>query len=335
MKNAVRRIARNLLSILLTLLYLVGIAWASGAIYYDAPLSREGDRLLLTIGYALVVLLMLVALGSPRLRFLWWMLSMGIVVIPWSLKNPGFQPDWKPGGSRLPSAVVEGSSVTFQNLRHFQYDEAQQTTERWESRTVDLSKLEALDFVHHELGDSQLAHPLLSFDFGDDGHIAFSVEIRYRNGQDFSPVQGLYKQYDLIYLVGDERDFLQERALVRDEPVRLYRLTYPLERVLEIFHETSGAMNSLRENPRFYNTLTTNCTTSYLRQSPARKRPRFDYRIILNGMMESLLYEREVIATEGLSLSELKTRASINEAAREARKDPEFSTRIREGRPGF
>ena len=117
--------------------------------------------------------------------------------------------------------------------------------------------------------------------------------------------------------------------------MRLYRLTYPLERIREIFHETITAMNALREKPRFYNILTANCTTSYLRQASTGKRPAFDYRIILNGLMESLLYEREVIATEGLSLHELKTRASINEAAREARKDPEFSTRIREGRPGF
>ncbi len=94
-------------------------------------------------------------------------------------------------------------------------------------------------------------------------------------------------------------------------------------------------MNALQENPRFYNSLTANCTTSYLRQASTGKRPAFDYRIILNGFMESLLYERGVIVTDGLPLEELIRRASINEAAGKAREDPAFSERIREGLPGF
>ncbi len=336
-KGAGRRIASNLLGLLRALLYLLGLAWASGAVYYDAPLPNEGQwgRALLAIGYASVVLLTLVALGSSRRRFLGWIISIAIVAVPWSLKKPASRTDWKPGASRMPSALIEGNLVTFHNFRHFQYDKKGEALNRWESRTVDLSKLEGLDFIHHELASSPLAHPLLSFDFGEEGHIAFSVEIRYRKGQDFSPLQGLYKQYDLIYLVGDERDFLQERAVVRGEPVRLYRLTYPLERIREIFHETITAMNALQENPRFYNSLTANCTTSYLRQASTGKRPAFDYRIILNGFMESLLYERGVIVTDGLPLEELIRRASINEAAGKAREDPAFSERIREGLPGF
>ena len=277
----------------------------------------------------------MLALGSRRRRFLGWVVSISLVAVPWSLKKPVQQADWKPTASRLPLALTEGSTVTFHNFRHFDYDDTGKPTERWESRSVDLSKLEGLDFVHHALRDGMLAHPLLSFNFGDDGRIAFSVEARFRKGQEFSPLRGLYKQYSLIYLVGDERDFLKDRAIVRNEPVRLYRLTYPPERIREIFLETIETMNGLREEPRFYNSLTTNCTTSYIRQAPAGKRPRFDYRIILNGFMESLFYERGLIAAEGLSLKDLVDQAAINEAAREAREDPAFSDRIREGRAGF
>ena len=200
---------------------------------------------------------------------------------------------------------------------------------------LDLSKLEGLDFAHHVLRHELLAHPLLCFDFGDAGHAAFSVEVRYRNDQEFSPLRGLYKQYNLIYLVGDEGDFLHERVAVRNEPVRLYRSTYPLERIREIFRETIDAMNALQERPMFYNSLTANCTTSYIRQAPAEKRPRFDYRIILNGLIESLLYERELISTDGLSFEDLVRRATINEAAREAHGDPSYSELIRQDRPGF
>ncbi len=332
-----RRLVSNLFALLLTLVYLLGIAWASGAVYYDSPLpdADNWDRALLALGYALIVLLTMLALGSRRRRFLGWVVSISLVAVPWSLKKPVQQADWKPTASRLPLALTEGSTVTFHNFRHFDYDDTGKPTERWESRSVDLSKLEGLDFVHHALRDGMLAHPLLSFNFGDDGRIAFSVEARFRKGQEFSPLRGLYKQYSLIYLVGDERDFLKDRAIVRNEPVRLYRLTYPPERIREIFLETIETMNGLREKPRFYNSLTTNCTTSYIRQAPAGKRPRFDYRIILNGFMESLFYERGLIAAEGLSLKDLVDQATINEAAREAREDPAFSDRIREGRAGF
>ena len=332
-----RRLVSNLFALLLTLVYLLGITWASGAVYYDSPLpdADNWDRALLALGYALIVLLTMLALGSRRRRFLGWVVFISLVAVPWSLKKPVQQADWKPTASRLPLALTEGNTVTFHNFRHFDYDDTGKPTERWESRSVDLSKLEGLDFVHHALGDGMLAHPLLSFNFGDDGRIAFSVEARFRKGQEFSPLRGLYKQYSLIYLVGDERDFLKDRAIVRNEPVRLYRLTYPPERIREIFLETIETMNGLREKPRFYNSLTTNCTTSYIRQAPAGKRPRFDYRIILNGFMESLFYERGLIAAEGLSLKDLVDQAAINEAAREAREDPAFSDRIREGRAGF
>ena len=336
-RSVIRRLVTNLLAILRTLVYLLGIAWASGAVYYDAPLPAESgvDRTFLAGGYALVVFLTLLALGSRRRRFLGWVAAIALVAVPWSLKKPVQHPDWKPAWKRSPSATIEGDLVTFHDFRNFDYDLQGGVTERWETRVMDLSKLKGLDFAHHALEHDLLAHSLLCFDFGDQGQIAFSVEVRYRKGQEFSPLRGLYKQYNLIYLVGDERDFLRERATIRNEPVRLYRSTYPLERVREMFQETVAAMNTLNETPQFYHTLTANCTTSYIKQAPPGKRPRFDHRIILNGLMESLLYEREVIATDGLPLEDLVRRATINEAAREAHEDSAFSARIREGRPGF
>ncbi len=336
-RSVIRRLGTNLLAILRTLVYLLGIAWASGAVYYDAPLPAESgvDRTFLAGGYALVVFLTLLALGSRLRRFLGWIAAIALVAVPWSLKKPVRQADWEPAWSRMPSASTTGDLVTFHNFRNFDYDLQGGVTERWETRVADLSKLEGLDLAHHVLKQDLLAHPLLCFDFGDQGQVAFSVEVRYRKGQEFSPLRGLYKQYNLIYLAGDERDFLRERATVRKESVRLYRSTYPLERVREMFRETVAAMNTINETPQFYHTLTANCSTSYIKQAPPGKRPRFDHRIILNGLMESLLYEREVIATDGLPLEDLVRRATINEAAREAHKDPAFSARIREGRPGF
>ena len=203
-----RLLVGNLLAILRSLVYLLGIAWASGAVYYDAPLPSDSglDRTFLAGGYALVVLLTLLALGSPRRRFLGWVVAMALVAVPWLLKNPSRQADWEPTCSRLPSATIEGDLVTFHDFRNFDYDDKDKLTERWETRVIDLSKLKGLDFAHHVLKQDVLAHPLLCFDFGDQGHIAFSVEIRYRKGQEFSPLRGLYKQYNLRKQLYHTRD---------------------------------------------------------------------------------------------------------------------------------
>ena len=334
--SLVRRLLVNLGALTRTLFYLLGIAWATGAVYYDAPLGGDTlDPKFLAFGYLGVVLLTLFALGSRLRRFIGWLVAMAVVAIPWSLKKPPQTDDWLPAWSRLPSATIENDLVTIRDFRNFDYALDGTATERWEERQVSLSNLQGLDFFHHQFENELLAHPVLSFDFGPDGQVAFSIEVRYAKGQDYSPLHGLYKQFTMIYLVGDERDLIRDRATIRDEQVRLYRSTYTLERIREIFLETIEIMNDLQEAPRFYNSVTSNCTTAYITQAPSGSRVRFDYRIILNGRIESLLYDRRVIATDGLSFEDLVEQATINEAAREAHNDPEFSKRIRENRPGY
>ena len=55
--------------------------------------------------------------------------------------------------------------------------------------------------------------------------------------------------------------------------------------------------------------------------------------MLINGKADELLYERHAIATGGLPFSELKQRSLINERARAADKDPDFSRVIREDLP--
>ncbi|NIP95649.1 MAG: DUF4105 domain-containing protein [Akkermansiaceae bacterium] len=220
------------LSILFTLIrsvvYLLGIVWAGGAIYFDAPVDSEIYRRILAIGFVMVVGIFLAGLGKPGRRFVGWALVMALVVVPWLMIKPSNEGDWVPASSKTPWAVIDRDTITFHNFRNFDYHPDGTVTERWEERTARLSNLCGLDYFHHALKGDLLAHPVLSFDFGEDGHVAFSVEVRYEEAQKFSPLAGLYRQFHLIYLVGDERDLVRERANVRKdkegrvEPVRIY-----------------------------------------------------------------------------------------------------------------
>ncbi len=316
-------------------IYLLGIAWAAGAVFFDVPIEDETARKLLAIGYAVVVLLFFAGIRTRRGRFVVWLVAMSVVLVPWLMIRPSNDRNWEPPWARTAWADLEGDVVTFHNLRNFDYALDGKVMERWEERTVHLSNLRGLDYFHDGFGGELLAHPILSFDFGAEGRVAFSIECRREVGEKFTPVGGLFKMFELSYLVGDERDFIRLRTNIRDEPVRLYRASYSEKRIREMFFETVGGLNVLKNRPRFYNSLTANCTTSYWSQAPAGKRARFDYRLLLNGKLESLLYERRVIVSNGLPLEELVERASINEAAKAAHDDPEFSARIRKGIPGF
>lgn len=327
-----------LFALLRGVLYFLGIAWAGGAILFDGPFSSGKANTYLAIVYLLLALVFVTGLPRPAYRFLGWVLVVGVVLGPWLTIRPSHDREWQSGWEELgwTERSDDGERITIHNFRDFTYRGDGEVGEaRWEERTVRLSNLRGLDYFHVAFGGQLLAHPILSFDFGPDGHVAFSIEVRREDGESFSPVAGLYKTFELIYLVDSEEDFVGLRTNHRKEPVRLYRATYSPERVREMFLETVKAMNAIKDKPRFYNTITANCTTSLVTQAPPEKRARFDYRILINGQLEELLYERKAVATDGLSFPDLVNKASINPAALKHGVGPGFSERIREGRPGF
>lgn len=181
-----------------------------------------------------------------------------------------------------------------------------------------------------------MAHPILSFQFKDAPPLAVSIETRKERGEEYSALGGLYRRFELAYVVADERDVIRVRSNYREgEDVYLYRTTMPEDEVRERFLEYIRSMNDLHDHPRWYNALTANCTTSIRSQRSIAARSPWDLRILLNGRIDEMFYQRGLLVSEGLPFGELKKRARINEVAREADRDPDFSQRIRAGRPGF
>lgn len=313
-------------------------AWAFGALWFDCPVATSSHAVAFAYLGVVLVLLLLVANGS-RWASLGVVALTALVTLWWFSLQPRNDRDWQGDVAREPWAEVNGDLVTIHNVRNFDYRPDNRNGEkgpRWETRTVRISQLTGIDAFLNFWGVSWMAHPILSFQFKDGPPIAVSVETRKEKGEDYSALGGLYRQYELIYVVADERDVIRLRSNYRDgEEVYLYRTTMPPAEVRERFLEYIRSMNELHAHPRWYNAVTANCTTTIRSQRSIAARSPWDLRILLNGRIDEMFYQRGLLYTGGLPFGELKQRALINGAANKADQDPEFSRRIRTGLPGF
>ena len=329
----------SIIGVLLLLLVILGwTSWAFGALWFDCPIATPGHPVAWVYLLGVLILLTLWARGR-RWAAVGTLLLAALVTLWWGLLQPSNERNWQPDVSREPWAEVNGDLVTIHNVRNFDYrpeDKMGESNPRWENRTVRLSQLTGLDAFLNFWGVSWMAHPILSFQFKDAPPVAFSIETRKEKGEAYSALGGLYRQYELVYIVGDERDLVRVRTNYRmGEDVYLYRTTLPLEDVRERFLEYIRSMNELHVHPRWYNAITANCTTSIRSQRSIAARSPWDLRILLNGRIDEMFYERGMLVADGLTFPELRRRALINAAAKAADQDPEFSHRIRSGIPGF
>jgi hypothetical protein len=252
----------------------------------------------------------------------------------WLTIKPANNRTWQPDVAHTAWAKINGDQVTVHDVRNCEYRTEDDFTPRWDTRTVRLSQITGMDLAITYWGSPWMAHPIVSFHFADALPLCFSIETRKSVGQKYSAVRGLYRQYTLIYVVADERDSIRVRSNYRHgEDVYLYRTLASSVETRERFLEYIQTINTLRDNPRWYNAVTTNCTTSIRTQRPRNERAPWDWRILVNGKGDELLYERHLIATGGLSFSELKQRSWINKLARAADQDPDFSRLIRANLP--
>ena len=313
---------------LATLIAVVAAIWATGAIYFDLPVPpviRNGAAAVWLLGFIIAWF------WIPHRR--WSRLIVGLVflcILGWWLSIPPRQDrDWKPDVAVLPNAVIEGDQVTINDVRNFDWRSLTDFTTRYDTRSYNLSRLQGADLFIIYWGSPLIAHSIASFDFGDQGRICFSIETRPERGKSYSAVGGLYRQFELIYVAADERDAIRVRTNVhKDEEVYLYHLNLPPEEIRTRFLEYLRRMNQLHDRPEWYNAITSNCTTNIRTQHVVAKPAPWDWRILVDGKGDELLYERGVL-NRNLPFAELKRRAHINALAKDADNAPDFSDRIR------
>jgi hypothetical protein len=263
-------------------------------------------------------------------------LEFAIVLAWWLTLKPSNDRNWQPDVGEAAWAEINGDTVTLHNVRNCDYRTETDYTTRWETRTVRLSQIAAMDLAIDYWGSPYMAHPIVSFQFADVPPVCFSIETRKEIGESYSAIGGLFRQYELIYVVADERDVIRLRTNYRKgEDIYLYRLTAPPAKARSRFMDYLSALNDLHGHPKWYNAATTNCTTSIRTQHAATERAPWDWRMLVNGKGDELLFERHALESRGLAFDELKKQALINAAAQAAEAAPDFSHRIREGRAGF
>ena len=222
--------------------------------------------------------------------------------------------------------------MTIHNIRNFDYRTETDFTPRYYDKTFDLRQLDSVDVIAtYWMGDA-IAHVFLSFGFSGKDFLAISIETRRERGESYSTIAGFFKQYELFYVVADERDLIRLRTNYRKDPpedVYLYRSRAPADNARRLFLDYIREINSLAEKPEFYNALTTNCTTSILTHTRVNQgNLPLSWKVLLSGYVPQYLYERAAIDTS-LPFEELKRRSLINAAAQAADTAPDFSQRIR------
>jgi Domain of unknown function (DUF4105) len=182
-------------------------------------------------------------------------------------------------------------------------------------------------------GPTEIAHTIVSWEFDNGQHLAISIETRKAKDESYSALRGFFRQYELYYVVADERDLVGLRTNYRGEQVYLYRLRLTASQARALLIDYLDEVNRLADHPEWYNAVTQNCTTTirgHVQNIGAGRR--LDWRLFANGHVDELLYERGQIDTE-IPFAELRTRSNIIERAKAAGISPDFSGRIRQGLP--
>ncbi len=313
-------------------------AWGALALWYAVP-AAEAVRAALALG------LVCLGLGGILIGFikrrLWvpllpFAVAFTALMIWWSTIEPRHDRQWQRDVAVLPSAEVNGNLITLRNIRNFRYRSESDYTPSWYHKTVDLRQLDTLDLIAvYWMGDA-IAHTILSFNFGGE-YVAISIEIRKEKGESFSALAGFFRRYELIYVVGEERDLIGLRTTYREPPedVYLYRIKAAPEKIRRLFLQYVAKINQLTAQPEFYNTATTNCTTNIVTHVEAvRRRVPLSWKMLLSGYFPELVYERGSL-DQSLPFETLRKRSVINERARAADGSDDFSQRIRRGLPGI
>lgn len=325
-----------MLKLVLTLALLAAVIWGAGLLWFRIPGSL-GVAGALGLALAGIAGLWGVWTHDPRLVLGFATVFLGLLGW-WGGLRPSHDRDWIPELARLPSVVREGEMLTVSNLRAFRWRSEQDYDQHWETRSYDLTRIEGADLFLSYWSGEAIAHLLVSFTFAGAEPLTFSIEVRREQGEEWSALAGFFRSYEMAYVASAERDLVGLRSHARKEDVRLFRLRATPEQARDVLLAYADDVNRLAQQPRWYNTLATNCTTVvYKLVGSVAPRWKFslplDPRVLLSGYLPGYLRDTGMVRAD-MPLAELVSRARIGERARTlSLDDPAFSARIREGVP--
>jgi hypothetical protein len=317
--------------IVLWFFILFAALWCALALYYSNLPALL--RLWAVAAFAAASIAVLFFL-KPRRRGIGAFLALvTIVLVYWLMIPPSNTRQWRKDVSVLPWAEVEGNKATIHNIRNSVYRTATDFDLQHYDRTYDVDQLTSLDFFMSFWAPIPFCHTMLTFGFENGDFLCVSIETRPEEHEAFDPLAACFKQFELIYVAGDERDLVRLRTNLRDEAVYLFRINTTPEAMRRIFLRYCTRMNELKATPEWYCTLTRNCTTDIPRKD-GRDRGFLpeSWKVLINGFVDQFLYNQGSL-DQSLPLHELRKLGHINTRAQNADLDPEFSRLIRIGIP--
>lgn len=325
---------RVLVLIPLALVMVILSIWGTLALWFQIPLPDLG-RAVTAGGFAVIGTLCVVALATTsRTRGLvCFAVAILCVSLWWRAIDPPAHGNWSPDVARQVTGVIENDILTLTDVRNFDWHSTEVSTPRWETRQYDLATLESLDLFMSYWNESGIAHMVVSFGFGADKYLAWSVEVRREVDSTYSPVADMFKAHTLSLIAATERDVIGTRTNIREEDVRLYRLNTDPQTTRRLLERYVRRANELAEAPQWYNSIFTNCTTVVfdMVREMISTLP-LDWRVFVNGYLPDFAYDQGALDSR-LSFEDLRAAAAIGPAAKAHGLGPGFSQAIRQSVP--
>jgi hypothetical protein len=292
--------------------------WGSLALYFRAPFG-EGARIAAGCVFALAMLAAAFLIARRKWKRALAPLALApVVLVWWQTLVPSNDRDWALDVSRPAITKVMGDKLTVENVRNFEWRTETDFTPRWETRTYDLSKLNEVDLFASYWAGEDIAHILVGFGFSDNQRLVWSIELRRTKTQTYSALASFFKQSELVFLAADERDIIRLRTNVRGENVRMFPLRLKPQVARRLLLEYAEMANNYALNPRWYNTITANCTTMVFRIARAlNPLAPFDWRVLLSGHFPELVYDHGGI-DNSIPFAQWRQKAQIDKAAQAA-----------------
>lgn len=324
---------KSMSHITLNLILFVFWLWSAVAVYFILLPDKQLAGIIAGF-YAIAIPLVFFLLTKRSLALSLIILAYIAVLIAWNNMQPSNDRDWMPSVAKSPYAITHGNLVTVHNVRNFDYQTEFDFGENYYTKIYNLNDLESLNFLLSYWGGGTIfAHTILSFGFKNGDYLAVSAETRLEKGEPQELIQGFFNQYEMIYVLADERDIIRLRTNFRKqepEDVFFYPTALSKGEIRQVFEVIIARVNKLYQQPEFYNTLTQNCFTTLRADfnTIAPPRNRFDWRIIANGYADQMLYENGTIDTD-LSFTEAREYFHINQYVSDDNSPVDYSNRIR------
>ena len=338
-KPNIKKFALGLWHIVFALFVLSSSIWLCMAVWIQEPFNWLFSRIIIGswIVFALCVLGIYATHFFNRYIDAILYLVAFLLALGWYFSLEAKQDrDWNPEVAQMLHYEKQGDLVTLHNVRNFDWHKDGRYTERWETRQYDLNKITGVSIVTSYWMGPKIAHTLVSFDFVNSQPLTFSIEIRKEKNEEFSAVGGFFRKYELSLIASDEKDIIYTRSNTRGEQVYFFPVQMVPAARKALFEEYLSKVDELTEQPKWYNTLTSNCTTLVFDMAQAVNQQKLpvDYRLLASGYLPNYLYDLNALSHQW-NISQWYKYAHVNPKVAQMKNitSEQYSALLRQGLP--